>query len=317
VNREQLTLKRTFDATLQEVWELWTTKAGIEAWWGPDGFHVEVQAIDLRPGGLLLYTMIADTAQTIELMRRQGMPPSQELRITFREIVPLRRLAYTHLADFIPGVAAYDVETVVTLEQGGPKVKLTHALRSHARRRLERARRCVLGAGIEPAGEESEPMKQTARPRRDGRKTRAPEAKAMKPAKPGAGARPTVHVSIDVPDLEAGLRFYAAVFGFVVARPFATLAILDANNMTVCMHEKSAGTKPSPQGGDVRRYERHWTPVHVDLHVRDFDGTLGKVREAGGLIETEYREQGPMPPAFCSDPFGNGFCVIGEDANDT
>ena len=121
---EPVTMERTFDATLRQVWELWTTKTGIQSWWGPDGFHVQVHAIDLRPGGLLLYTMIADTAETIELMKRQGMPVSQELRITFREIIPLQRLAYTHLADFIPGVAAYDVETVVTLEQDGSRVKM-------------------------------------------------------------------------------------------------------------------------------------------------------------------------------------------------
>jgi catechol 2,3-dioxygenase-like lactoylglutathione lyase family enzyme len=158
-------------------------------------------------------------------------------------------------------------------------------------------------------------MKPRVRPRRDGRKTRAPKGKAIRSLKRGAGARPSVHVSIDVPDIEAGLRFYESVFGFVeVARPFATMAILDANNVTVCMHEKPADTKPSPNGTDVRRYERHWTPVHVDLHVRDFDGVLGKVRAEGGLIELEFREQGPRPAAFCSDPFGNGFCVIGEGA---
>jgi catechol 2,3-dioxygenase-like lactoylglutathione lyase family enzyme len=129
--------------------------------------------------------------------------------------------------------------------------------------------------------------------------------------------RPTVHVSIDVPDLEAGLRFYGSVFGFVeVARPFPTMAIVDANNMTVCIHAKAAGTKPSPAGPDVRRYERHWTPVHVDLHVHDFDAVLAKLRAEGGTIEAEYREHGPMPTAFCSDPFGNGFCVIGETAGD-
>jgi len=125
MKREQITMERTFDATLREVWELWTTKDGIESWWGPDGFRVEVHAIDLRPDGLLLYAMIADTAETIEFMKRQGMPTRQEARITFREIVPLQRLAYTHLADFIPGVAAYDVETAVTLKQEGSKVKMT------------------------------------------------------------------------------------------------------------------------------------------------------------------------------------------------
>jgi predicted enzyme related to lactoylglutathione lyase len=130
-----------------------------------------------------------------------------------------------------------------------------------------------------------------------------------------ASPSPTVHVSIDVPDLEAGLRFYASVFGWVeVDRPFATMAILDANNLSVCMHQRAAGTKPSPKSTDLRRYERHWTPVHIDLHVHDFDGVLEKLRAAGGLIEMEFRNQGPKPAAFCSDPFGNGFCVIGEKA---
>ncbi len=118
-------MERRFDASLREVWELWTTKDGLESWWGPDGFRVEVHAIDLRPGGLLLYAMIADTPQTQAFMKQQGMPTSHEARITYREIVPLKRLSYTHLADFIPGVAAYDVETIVTFEQAGATVKMT------------------------------------------------------------------------------------------------------------------------------------------------------------------------------------------------
>ncbi|HLV21586.1 MAG TPA: VOC family protein [Polyangiaceae bacterium] len=127
-------------------------------------------------------------------------------------------------------------------------------------------------------------------------------------------SRPTVHVSVDVPNLERGLRFYGTVFGFKeTGRPFPTMAILDANNVTVCMHEKAANTPSSPTGGP-RRYERHWTPVHLDLHVADFDAALAKVRAEGGAIESEFRTQGPKPAAFCSDPFGNGFCVIGESA---
>jgi predicted enzyme related to lactoylglutathione lyase len=126
-------------------------------------------------------------------------------------------------------------------------------------------------------------------------------------------ARPSVHFSIDVPELEAGLRFYGEVFGFIeTARPFTTMAILDANNVSVCMHAKAAGSKSSSHGAEPRRYERHWTPVHLDLHVQDFDAVLEKVRAQGGAIENEFRTQGPMPTAFCSDPFGNGFCVIGE-----
>lgn len=125
-------------------------------------------------------------------------------------------------------------------------------------------------------------------------------------------ARATVNLSIDVPDLDAGLRFYAAVFGFVEqARPFSTMAVLDANNVTVCMHEKPAGSKSSGASAELRHYERHWTPVHLDFDVADFDATLAMVRKEGGTIENEFRTQGPRPVAFCSDPFGNGFCVLG------
>src|SRR5579863_6640037 len=134
------------------------------------------------------------------------------------------------------------------------------------------------------------------------------EGGRMKTAKVKAAPRASVHVSIDVPELEAGLRFYGQVFGFLeTARPFPTMAVLDANNVTVCMHQKQAGSKSSTGGADRRRYERHWTPVHLDLHVDDFDAVLDKVRAQGGAIENEYRTEGPMPAAFCSDPFGNGF----------
>ncbi len=122
-----------------------------------------------------------------------------------------------------------------------------------------------------------------------------------------------VHVSIDVPSLDQGLHFYREVFGFVeTARPFPTMAIVDANNVTVCMHEKAAGTKSSSAGTATRHYDRHWTPVHLDIHVVDIDAVLAKVKAQGGTIEMEFRNQGPMPVGFCCDPFGNGFCVIGE-----
>jgi predicted enzyme related to lactoylglutathione lyase len=123
----------------------------------------------------------------------------------------------------------------------------------------------------------------------------------------------SVHVSIDVPDLERGLQFYGRVFGFVEkARPFPTMAVLDGNNVTICMLAKPAGTKPSPGTEDTRRYERHWTPVHLDFHVDDFDEALSRVRAESGRVENEFRTQGPKPAAFCSDPFGKGFCLIGE-----
>ncbi len=127
--------------------------------------------------------------------------------------------------------------------------------------------------------------------------------------------RPAVHLSIDVPNLTRGVAFYRVVFGFLeTARPFPTMAILDAGTLTVCMHERAEGTSSSPGSTDTRRYRRHWTPVHLDFHVADFDAVLTSIRAEGGLVERELRTEGPRPVAFCSDPFGNGFCVLGEAA---
>jgi hypothetical protein len=84
------------------------------------------------------------------------------------------------------------------------------------------------------------------------------------------------------------------MFGFrEKARPFPTMAILDANNLTVCMHDRAAGTKSAPGGSDLRRYERHWTPVHVDVHVEDPDAVPEKMRAEGGLVETEFERRAP------------------------
>jgi predicted enzyme related to lactoylglutathione lyase len=124
--------------------------------------------------------------------------------------------------------------------------------------------------------------------------------------------RPSVHLSIDVPDLEKGLSYYGSVFGFIeTARPFPSMAILDGGNLMICMHQRPAGTESSPGSGATRHYHRHWTPVHMDMHVDDFDCCLASVVDCGGAVEIVHRDTGPRPVAFCADPFGHGFCVLG------
>ena len=71
----RISLSRTYNATLHQVWTMWTTPAGIEAWWGPEGFSVGVRNLDLRPGGALFYTMTATAAPQVAFMKQHGMPP--------------------------------------------------------------------------------------------------------------------------------------------------------------------------------------------------------------------------------------------------
>jgi uncharacterized protein YndB with AHSA1/START domain len=105
---KQITLERTYDASLEDVWDLWTTKDGIEAWWGPDGFRVDVIELDLRAGGQLYYAMTAVGEPQIAFMKQAGMPLSTKTRITYKEIVRHKRLAYVNHVDFVPGMAPYE-----------------------------------------------------------------------------------------------------------------------------------------------------------------------------------------------------------------
>lgn len=128
MSHNRIILERSYKASATEVWELWTTKDGIESWWGPDGFRTTVQKLELRPGGVLEYTMTAVGAPQIEFMKRAGMPLANKTRITYVEIVPLRRLSYINLVDFVPGAKAYDVATVVELQPQAQGVKLVLTL---------------------------------------------------------------------------------------------------------------------------------------------------------------------------------------------
>jgi catechol 2,3-dioxygenase-like lactoylglutathione lyase family enzyme len=119
-------------------------------------------------------------------------------------------------------------------------------------------------------------------------------------------------VSIDVPRLDEGLRFYRDGLGLSeVARPVATYVILECGDSHIGLIEKSPGSSPAKGTGDVRRYERHWTPVHIDFQVDDFEAFLAKAIDAGATCEQKFAGGSHPPIAFCSDPFGNGFCVVG------
>jgi uncharacterized protein YndB with AHSA1/START domain len=125
--RRRIAMERTFDAPIEDVWDLWTTKEGIESWWGPEGFAVTVHDVDLRPGGEMRYAMRPTAPEQIEFMKRAGMPLVTEVRASYREIVPHQRLVLVQLADFVPDVAAYDITTVVELgvSPGGVRMVVT------------------------------------------------------------------------------------------------------------------------------------------------------------------------------------------------
>jgi uncharacterized protein YndB with AHSA1/START domain len=125
--RAKFSIQRSYAASIDEAWALWTTKPGIESWWGPEGFDVTVTSLDLRPGGELVYQMTAVAPDQVAFMKRAGMPLTTECKVTYVEVSSPSRLAYKTLTDFVPGIEPYEVATVVEMKTttGGVQVSIT------------------------------------------------------------------------------------------------------------------------------------------------------------------------------------------------
>jgi uncharacterized protein YndB with AHSA1/START domain len=78
----EFTIRRTFDAPLDRVWQAWTDPERMAKWWGPKGYTSEVVRLDLRPSGICHYRLVS--------------PEGQEMwgRLLYREIVPKERLVF-------------------------------------------------------------------------------------------------------------------------------------------------------------------------------------------------------------------------------
>ncbi len=114
-----------------------------------------------------------------------------------------------------------------------------------------------------------------------------------------------------MPNLAEGVAFYCGAFGFSKkSEPVPGVAVLHGLNVELCLLQKDAGSKPSPTTTDRRTFERHWTPVHLDLHVDDLHAALARVEALGAKREQLFEHDGPGSAALCSDPFGNGFCLL-------
>jgi len=121
-------LERTYDAPAELIWELWTTAAGLEEWFAPDGFAIRVSELDLRPGGQLRYTMTATAPEQVHFMRDTGNPLSIEVRKTFTEAVEPTRLGYRSLIDFVPGHEPYEHLTTIDIVAAGDRTNVVMTL---------------------------------------------------------------------------------------------------------------------------------------------------------------------------------------------
>jgi len=134
-------VERMLKANPEKVWQMWTTREGLERWWGPEGFSVQVLHIDVRVGGHFELIMTTDVPEIVAVLRESGMGTSHRLRGDYTVVKPDRRLVYTNAVDFVPGVAPYTATTRIelTASPGGTQLAVTNDV-MHDAMWTERAR---------------------------------------------------------------------------------------------------------------------------------------------------------------------------------
>ena len=106
----QILLMRAYSSPPEVVFPLWVTREHLEAWWGPDGFSVEIDELDTHPGGRWRFTMRGPDGT--------GYPN----HVTYVEVTPSARLVFTHGG---PGDPGPHFTTVVTFDEFGGRTALS------------------------------------------------------------------------------------------------------------------------------------------------------------------------------------------------
>jgi uncharacterized protein YndB with AHSA1/START domain len=84
VEGRELIVKRVFNAPRELVFQTWIDPGHLPHWWGPQGFTITVQEIDVRPGGVWRYIMHGP----------DGV--DYDNKISYIEVAGPERLVYSH-----------------------------------------------------------------------------------------------------------------------------------------------------------------------------------------------------------------------------
>ena len=108
----EIVLTRILDAPRDLVWQAITNPRNVVNWWGPTGFSITIEEMDVRPGGLWKHTMHGPDGTDY---------PGEAV---FNEVVKPERLSFTHTGGK-KGEPSANFESTWTFEPHGEKTKLT------------------------------------------------------------------------------------------------------------------------------------------------------------------------------------------------
>lgn len=118
-------------------------------------------------------------------------------------------------------------------------------------------------------------------------------------------------VNVDVDDLDKAVVFYGQAFDLRVGRSFGMHGVeMLGSSAPIYLLTKAAGSKATSAISQLRSYERHWTPVHLDFVVDDVESAVDKAVAAGARLEEPIATHRWGRLAQLADPFGHGICLV-------
>jgi catechol 2,3-dioxygenase-like lactoylglutathione lyase family enzyme len=110
----------------------------------------------------------------------------------------------------------------------------------------------------------------------------------------------SVSVSVDVPSLEEGIRFYSEAFGFeIVSSHIPEWPSFACPVHSFSCSQRVPAPRPAPPLGPRAAMTATGHP---------FTSTFTSM--SGASQEQLFEAQGRPSVAFCCDPLGHGFCLI-------
>ncbi len=117
-----------------------------------------------------------------------------------------------------------------------------------------------------------------------------------------------LRVCIDVPDVARAVEFYGKTFGWTSIERSGFAEMVGAP-VPIDLLPRDEGSRTMPSNA-TRVYERHWTPIHLDVIVDDVDATVARAVALGAVLESGPDDESFGRIAQLADPFGHGLCIL-------
>jgi uncharacterized protein YndB with AHSA1/START domain len=108
----EITVTRVFNAPRELVFDAFTKPEHVAQWWGPSGFTLTTERMEVRPGGVWKFVMHGPDGTDY---------PNKN---TYEEVVPPERLVFTH-GGSKPGEPSVDFRAFISFVEIGGKTEVT------------------------------------------------------------------------------------------------------------------------------------------------------------------------------------------------